>query len=760
MSDPTPATSSREPRPPKSAPKREAFVSVLFAQGSALDQVMLHAEAIRTLAFSARRHCKRQRPYIVVSDGPLPEEAAASLRADGLEILEADPNAITWPKGKQAYGADGEDIADLQLSSWWAERGVRPTAIKLAVWNMTSHDRLLFLDADTLIMAPVDELFELDTFASGLNPYSTHGMSEWKEGGVRYHQHPGINTGVMLLQPSMKVTADMADDMASGTHDNSPVAEHLGRSDQPWLDAFWLHRSRRLGVAKFVPRPASEGGGLRRRRASSCDARGATGHLVLPNWTCNFSFCKCLRHAPDRLKLLCVTHEVARDVDFWASECFPWQRIALMASCGPQLVDTFQMEGCRVRIAGAAEQRGRLCPICLSDEGGLEAFEDLSFLINQSSENAPTPPAMRCGGQCHARFHRECVAQHALAAAQRGLLPLRCPVPECLEPWPAEIAAWALDVQQHELYLAASRSAQEQREDEHRVEEAPVSPRTEEALKRLGVRPCPRCRCLIQKQAEGLLTGCDKMTCRCGSMFCFRCGMEARAGGVARCRCVGAHHGFIAQSQVLNNYTLFSSSSRPPAADQDLTKRPKGTASKEAASRLRKELKAILNDPPPFVHIYCDESNLLLWHFLIQGPPDTPYEGGWYWGKLEIPKDYPFWPPLIKMFTPSGRFEVDTWLCRTQADYHPEGWQPAWAIGSLLIALLALICDDSFTSGAVHPPASDSDKRALAHQSLAWNVDHAEFRRAFASVLERSAKDRVKESTIGKAQASDEQVID
>ncbi|CAE8611487.1 unnamed protein product [Polarella glacialis] len=148
-------------------------------------------------------------------------------------------------------------------------------------------------------MAPVDELFELDTFASGLNPYSTHGMSEWKEGGVRYHQHPGINTGVMLLQPSMKVTADMADDMASGTHDNSPVAEHLGRSDQPWLDAFWLHRSRRLGVAKFVPRPASEGGGLRfagcahefgaswggaarRRRASSCDARGATGSRSWP----------------------------------------------------------------------------------------------------------------------------------------------------------------------------------------------------------------------------------------------------------------------------------------------------------------------------------------------------------------------------------------------------------------------------------------------------------------------------------------------
>jgi hypothetical protein len=24
------------------------------------------------------------------------------------------------------------------------------------------------------------------------------------------------------------------------------------------------------------------------------------------------------------------------------------------------------------------------------------------------------------------------------------------------------------------------------------------------------------------------------------------------------------------------------------------------------------------------------------WHFLIEGPPDTPYEGGWYVGKLRF----------------------------------------------------------------------------------------------------------------------------
>lgn len=29
--------------------------------------------------------------------------------------------------------------------------------------------------------------------------------------------------------------------------------------------------------------------------------------------------------------------------------------------------------------------------------------------------------------------------------------------------------------------------------------------------------------------------------------------------------------------------------------------------------------------------------NLCEWHYLLQGPPDTPYHGGWYVGKLKYP---------------------------------------------------------------------------------------------------------------------------
>ena len=60
-------------------------------------------------------------------------------------------------------------------------------------------------------------------------------------------------------------------------------------------------------------------------------------------------------------------------------------------------------------------------------------------------------------------------------------------------------------------------------------------------------------------------------------------------------------------------------------------------------------------------------SNLLEWHYVLLGLPDSDYAGGVYHGKIVFPSTYPFKPPSILMLTPSGRFAVNTRLCLSMA---------------------------------------------------------------------------------------------
>lgn len=68
-----------------------------------------------------------------------------------------------------------------------------------------------------------------------------------------------------------------------------------------------------------------------------------------------------------------------------------------------------------------------------------------------------------------------------------------------------------------------------------------------------------------------------------------------------------------------------------------------------------------------------------------------PLPGGYYHGKLCFPKDYPFKPPRIIMITPNGRFQINTRLCLSISDFHPDTWNPAWSVATILTGLLSFM---------------------------------------------------------------------
>lgn len=82
-------------------------------------------------------------------------------------------------------------------------------------------------------------------------------------------------------------------------------------------------------------------------------------------------------------------------------------------------------------------------------------------------------------------------------------------------------------------------------------------------------------------------------------------------------------------------------------------------------------------------------------HYVVCGPESTPYEGGFYHGKLIFPKEFPFKPPAIYMTTPNGRFRTNTRLCLSISDFHPDTWNPAWSVSTILMALLSFMVRSS-----------------------------------------------------------------
>mmetsp|Transcript_12876 Transcript_12876/g.21016 ORF Transcript_12876/g.21016 Transcript_12876/m.21016 type:complete len:218 (+) Transcript_12876:109-762(+) len=166
--------------------------------------------------------------------------------------------------------------------------------------------------------------------------------------------------------------------------------------------------------------------------------------------------------------------------------------------------------------------------------------------------------------------------------------------------------------------------------------------------------------------------------------------------------------------------------------------------------RLRKEYRDIRKNPPAHIRAAPLENNTLEWHYVIEGVEGTPYANGWYHGVLQFPKDYPWKPPSIMMYTPSGRFKEATRLCLSMSDFHPELWNTSWTVSTILVGLQSFMNEDSPTAGSI--TTSLRTKRQLAQKSMQFNVKNRKFVLLFPELVEMHKKN---EQQRGAAKTSD-----
>ncbi|XP_023489797.1 ubiquitin-conjugating enzyme E2 D2-like [Equus przewalskii] len=111
-----------------------------------------------------------------------------------------------------------------------------------------------------------------------------------------------------------------------------------------------------------------------------------------------------------------------------------------------------------------------------------------------------------------------------------------------------------------------------------------------------------------------------------------------------------------------------------------------------ALQRIHKELLSLTHDPPAQCSAGPVGNDLFQWQATIMGPEDSPYQGGVFFLKIQLPFDYPFRPPKISFTTRiyHPNINLNGSIC---LDILGSEWSPVLTISKVLLSICSMLCD-------------------------------------------------------------------
>lgn len=149
---------------------RKAYVTVISNGDS-------YVPGVEALGRSLQIHGTKE-PMVVMATPDVPEAARRALHAEGWSIREVPP--IENPSKEVLFPRFGA------------------TFCKLRVWQLTEYDKVVFMDADTIALQNLDDLFARPYFAAAPD----------------FFIPDRFNSGVMVLDPSEETFGRMMDKLA------------------------------------------------------------------------------------------------------------------------------------------------------------------------------------------------------------------------------------------------------------------------------------------------------------------------------------------------------------------------------------------------------------------------------------------------------------------------------------------------------------------------------------------------------------------
>ncbi|PVU99182.1 hypothetical protein BB559_000947 [Furculomyces boomerangus] len=157
---------------------------------------------------------------------------------------------------------------------------------------------------------------------------------------------------------------------------------------------------------------------------------------------------------------------------------------------------------------------------------------------------------------------------------------------------------------------------------------------------------------------------------------------------------------------------------------------------------LQKQLQELIKHPVEgFSAGLVEDSNIYEWEIMIIGPPDTPYEGGFFHSRMSFPKDYPMMPPKLKFLSEIWHPNVypDGTVCISIL--HPPGedqygyeqanerWSPVQTVESIMVSVISMLSSPNDES----PANIDAAKQ--------WRESYPDFKKRVQRCVRRSLED-------------------
>ncbi|XP_077492014.1 ubiquitin-conjugating enzyme E2 Z-like [Amblyomma americanum] len=161
-------------------------------------------------------------------------------------------------------------------------------------------------------------------------------------------------------------------------------------------------------------------------------------------------------------------------------------------------------------------------------------------------------------------------------------------------------------------------------------------------------------------------------------------------------------------------------------SSQDPTKLGNEAPSPMCLLRLKQELANMKAKPMQGVFISSDDNDASTIHALMIGPPDTPYEGGFFHFVIKCTRDYATKPPRVHLSTPGAegvQLNADindaglVWL-KMLGTFRGDSWNCSYTVSTVLLAIQGVINKDCGIENAKREHAVARHRDYVEHETI------------------------------------------